>query len=81
MTCGATTGHAVSIDLRHLFFKGQSVLGSTMGSKAEFHDMLRPIAAGKLLPVIDRVIGLTDVAEAHRALENREVFGKVVVVP
>lgn len=81
VTCGATTGHDVKVNLRHLFFKGQSILGSTMGSKAEFYDMMRPIAAGRLRPVIDRVIGLDAVGEAHRALEHREIFGKVVVVP
>lgn len=81
VTCGATTGHKVNLNLRHLFFKGQSILGSTMGSKAEFHELMKPLAAGKLRAVIDRVIGLDAVGEAHRALEHREVFGKVVVVP
>ncbi len=81
VTCGATTGAKATINLQHLFFKGQSLLGSTMGSKAEYHALVRLWAAGRLRAVIDRVLPLDDVADAHRALEAREVFGKVVLRP
>jgi NADPH:quinone reductase-like Zn-dependent oxidoreductase len=81
VTCGATSGIEAAVNLRHLFFKSQSILGSTMGSKAEYHELVRLFGAGVLAPVIDRVVAMADIAEAHRALEARECFGKVVIAP
>lgn len=81
VTCGASSGVDVRVNLRHLFFKSQSILGSTMGSKGEYHDLVRLYDRGLFEPVIDRVLPLDEIAGAHRALERREVFGKVVVVP
>ena len=81
VTCGATTGAAVALDLQHLFFKSQSVLGSTMGSKGELWDVLRLVEQGRLRPVVHRVLPLADAREAHRLLEAREVFGKLVLTP
>jgi NADPH:quinone reductase-like Zn-dependent oxidoreductase len=79
--CGSTSGFEVRTDTRHVFFKGLSVLGSTMGSRGELHDVLRLVEAGSLRPVVDSVLPLAEVAEGHRRLEAREVFGKVVLVP
>ncbi|TNF29752.1 MAG: alcohol dehydrogenase [Deltaproteobacteria bacterium] len=81
VTCGATTGAAAKIDLRHVFFKSQSILGSTMGSKAEFHQLVRLYDRGIFTPLVDRVLPLDAIADAHAALERREVFGKVVLTP
>ena len=81
VTCGATSGHEVKVDLRHLFFKSISLLGSTMGTKGEVAELLRHAAAGRLKPVVDRVLPMDEVAEAHRLIEERRVFGKVVLVP
>jgi NADPH:quinone reductase-like Zn-dependent oxidoreductase len=81
VTCGATSGFAASFDLRMLFFKSLSFLGSTMGSRGEVATVLRHVEAGRLRPVIDRVMPLDQVQEAHRALESREQFGKIVLVP
>ncbi len=81
VTCGATSGFDAKFDLRVLFFKQLSFLGSTMGSRAEVHTVLDHIAAGRLRPVVDRVLPLTEVREAHRVMESREQFGKVVLVP
>ena len=81
VTCGATTGAEVPLNLRHLFFKAQSFLGSTMGSKGEFIEVLDHVARGSLKPVVDRALPLADIAEAHRALEAGEIFGKVVLEP
>ncbi len=81
VTCGATTGIDVKVNLRHVFFKSQSILGSTMGSKGEYHQLVALWAQGLFRPVIDRVLPLDRVREAHAALEAREVFGKVVLVP
>lgn len=79
VTCGATTGFEARTDLRHVFFRQLSILGSTMGSKAVLHTVLDHVRAGKLRPVVDRVLPLAEAADAHRGLEAREQFGKLVL--
>jgi NADPH:quinone reductase-like Zn-dependent oxidoreductase len=79
VTCGATAGFEPSVDLRHVFFRQVEILGSTMGSKGALFKVLEHVAAGKLKPVVDRVLPLWDAKEAHRVLEAREAFGKVVL--
>ena len=79
VTCGATDGYEPPLNLRHVFWRQLSILGSTMSPKARLHTVLDLVAAGKLSPVVDRVLPLTQIIEAHRALESREVFGKVVL--
>jgi NADPH:quinone reductase-like Zn-dependent oxidoreductase len=81
VTCGATAGFHPAIDLRHIFFRQVEVLGSTMGSKADLLAVLSHISAGRLEPVVHRVMPLAEAAEAHRLLENRAAFGKVVLEP
>ena len=81
VTCGATTGVDAKVNLRHLFFKGQSILGSTMGSRAEFAEIVRLHADGVLDPLIDRVLPLEEIVQGHQALETRAVIGKVVMNP
>jgi len=79
VTCGATTGFTPEIDLRHIFFRQVEVLGSTMGSKGDLFGILRLVEAGTLKPVVDRVMPLWSAVEAHTLLENRKVFGKIVL--
>ena len=79
--CGNTSGPRAETSLPHVFYKGLSLLGSTMGSRGELHDILRLVDRGELRPVVDRVLPLSQLAEGHRLLERREVFGKVVLVP
>ena len=81
VTCGATTGYDVRVDLRFLFSKQQSLLGSYMGTLGELHRVLKFVFRGDLKPVVDRVYPLSEIAAAHQRLENREQFGKVVAVP
>ena len=81
VTCGATSGPKVEIHLNLVFFKSLSILGSTMGSLGEVHEVLGHVAAGRLDPVVDSVLPLSKVAEAHRRLEARDVFGKIVLLP
>lgn len=81
VTCGITTGYDVPLDLRPLFTKQQSLLGSFMGTLGELHRVLKFVFRGTLKPVIDHVYPMTEIAEAHRRIENKEQFGKVVVVP
>ncbi len=79
VTCGATTGYNVGLDLRFVFSRQQSVLGSFMGSLGELHQVLKFVFRKQVRPVIDRVYPLAEIAEAHRRLENKEQFGKVVL--
>ena len=79
VTCGATTGHEAAVDLRHLFGRQLSLLGSYMGEKAELLKAARLFFGGIVRPVVDRVLPLADAAEAHRYLESRRQFGKVVL--
>jgi NADPH:quinone reductase-like Zn-dependent oxidoreductase len=79
VTCGATTGFTPEIDLRHIFFRQVQILGSTMGPKGDLFDVLRHVEQGKLRPVVDRVMPLWNAVEAHRLLEERKVFGKIVL--
>jgi NADPH:quinone reductase-like Zn-dependent oxidoreductase len=81
VTCGATAGFHPAIDLRHIFFRQVEVLGSTMGSKADMLTVLGHIAAGRLSPVVHEVLPLARAADAHRLLEERRAFGKVVLEP
>jgi NADPH:quinone reductase-like Zn-dependent oxidoreductase len=81
VTCGATTGPVGDLHLPRLFFKSLSILGSTMGSRGELHRIVQLVAQRKLHPVVDRVLDLEDVQEAHRILEAREAFGKIVLRP
>ncbi len=79
VTCGATSGFTPAIDLRHVFFRQIEILGSTMGSKGSLFGILEHVAAGRLRPVVDRVMPLWDAAAAHGVLESRQAFGKVVL--
>jgi len=62
-----------------VFFRQIEILGSTMGSKGSLFGILDHVKAGRLRPVVDRVMPLWDAAEAHRVLEARGAFGKVVL--
>src|ERR1700683_310337 len=77
--CGATTGYDAKIDLRYLFTRQFSLLGSFMGSKADLFSALELYRRGLLKPVIDTVLPLEKCAEAHARLEHREQFGKIVL--
>lgn len=81
VTCGATTGYDVKVDLRFLFSRQQSLMGSFMGSLGELHEVLKFVFRKQLRPVIDRVYPLAEIRAAHQRLENREQFGKVIVKP
>lgn len=79
VTCGATTGYDVRLDIRHLFSKQQSLLGSFMGTMGELHRVLRFVFAKKVRPVIDSVYPLAEARAAHERLEGKEHFGKIVL--
>ncbi len=79
VTCGATTGFDVSLDLRVLFARQLSFFGSYMGSMGELDEVLKHVFAGRLKPVVDRVFPLAEARVAHEYLERSEQFGKVVL--
>jgi NADPH:quinone reductase-like Zn-dependent oxidoreductase len=79
VTCGATTGYNGNIDIRYLFTRQISLLGSFMGSKADLLAALEFLKRGLLKPAIDVVLPLEKCVEAHRRLEDREQFGKIVL--
>ena len=79
VTCGATTGYDAKIDLRFLFSRQLSLLGSYMGVKSELHTVMKQVAAGRFKPVVDRIVPLAEAAVAHTYLESGQQFGKVVL--
>jgi NADPH:quinone reductase-like Zn-dependent oxidoreductase len=79
VTCGATTGFQAALDLRFLFAKQLSLLGSFMGTLGELHEVLAFVFTGRLRPVIDKIYQLADIRAAHERLEKQEQFGKVVL--
>ncbi|MEO0149605.1 MAG: zinc-binding dehydrogenase [candidate division WOR-3 bacterium] len=76
---GATSGYSANIDLRHIFYRQVSLIGSTMGSKGVLFKVIRFVNEGKLKPVVHTVLDLKDAKEGHRILESFSPFGKVVL--
>jgi NADPH:quinone reductase-like Zn-dependent oxidoreductase len=81
VTCGATAGYEVKTDLRHVFFRNLQILGTELGSKADLFRVIHLVQEGKLQPVLDRALPLKAAQEAHRLMEARQQFGKLVLVP
>ena len=81
VTCGATTGPKVDIDLRFLFSRQLSLLGSYMGTMSELNEVLAHVFAGRLKPVIDHIFPLQEIRSAHEYLEKSQMFGKIVLNP
>jgi len=81
ITCGATTGPEVKLDLRYVFSRELAILGARMGTRAELHDILSLIAAKKLRAKIAKTFPLADVRAALEYMEQRRHFGKIVLIP
>jgi len=79
VTCGATSGPQVGLDLRRLFWHHWSILGSTMGNAAEYAEIVRRLGKGELRPIVDRVYPMERVREAYERLAKGQQLGKVVV--
>lgn len=79
VTCGATSGSDIAIDLKLVFFKNLSILGTTMGSKAHLLQIVELVAQHKLKPVVDSTFMMNELPKAQARLESRQAFGKVVV--
>jgi NADPH:quinone reductase-like Zn-dependent oxidoreductase len=78
---GATTGPKVTLHLAHVFWKQLSVIGTTMSSRREFEEVMSLVVDGALTPVVDAVLPLEQIREAHERLESGHVFGKLVLKP
>jgi NADPH:quinone reductase-like Zn-dependent oxidoreductase len=79
VTCGATTGFDAKVNIRHLFAKQLTIMGSYMGSKHELMELLKHVRSGLLKPVVSHVLPLREAAQAQTLLEKRQHFGKVVL--
>jgi NADPH:quinone reductase-like Zn-dependent oxidoreductase len=77
--CGATSGPMISLDLRRLFWHQWSILGSTLGSRREYAEILHWAQAGKLWPVVEQVVALDQAGTALKRLERGEQMGKLVL--
>ena len=76
---GASSGYEGTLPFAHVFYRQLSILGSTMASKSRLFPILRFVEEWKLKPVVGQVLPLEAAAEGHRLLEERRVFGKVVL--
>jgi len=79
VTCGATDGYEATLNLRHVFWRHLSILGSTLAPKSCLFAIADRLAAGQLRAVVDRVLPLAEIQDAHRVLEARQAFGKIVM--
>jgi NADPH:quinone reductase-like Zn-dependent oxidoreductase len=79
VTCGATTGPIGETDIRVVFWNQISIIGSTMATRKEFHDVMRLFFAGRLRPIVDQVLPIQEGAEAQRRMEKAQQFGKIVL--
>jgi NADPH:quinone reductase-like Zn-dependent oxidoreductase len=81
VTCGATTGSKVEIDLRFFFTQQHVISGAYMGSRHDLLQCLRLVERRVLQPVVDSVFPLEKLREAQERMEKREMFGKIVITP
>ncbi len=81
VTRGATSGPKVPLDLRYVFSRQLTVLGSMMGTRAELDTVTQLIATQALTPVVDTVFPLREARTAQERMVNRDVFGKLILVP
>ena len=81
LTCGATSGHDPIEDLRHIFYRQLTIIGSTMGSRHDLEAGLKAVARGYVRPIVHAILPLSDAADGQLLLEGRKAFGKVILVP
>jgi alcohol dehydrogenase len=81
LCCGATAGFNLQLDARYLWTYEHTIIGSDGWLKSDLEALLNLVARRTLLPVVDRILPLEQAAEGERLLEDREVFGKVLLEP
>jgi NADPH:quinone reductase-like Zn-dependent oxidoreductase len=81
VTCGATSGFDVQTDIRQIFYRHLTILGSFMGSKAELLEAMKFVECGAIRAVVDQSLPLSEARRAHELMEDRAQFGKLVLTP
>jgi alcohol dehydrogenase len=81
VTTGATTGYDVKTDLRHVFFKGINILGSTQGTRAELEESLYWMSKKRIKPIVDSIYTFENAVEAHTKMLKGNIFGKILMKP
>jgi NADPH:quinone reductase-like Zn-dependent oxidoreductase len=79
VTPGATSGPNPEEEIRHIFWKQLSILGSTMGTDAEFSSLLAAVSAGRIVPVVDSVVPLAEGRKAYERMQSSQGLGKIVL--
>jgi NADPH:quinone reductase-like Zn-dependent oxidoreductase len=81
VTCGVTSGNIARINIRYLYQKQLSIIGSALGSKSELVKILQLVGQRQLKPIIDQILPLEKAADAHQLMEDRAHFGKLILTP
>jgi alcohol dehydrogenase len=81
LTCGATAGYDPPTDIRYIWRKEMTIMGSDGWRRDDLEQLVEAVRTRQIIPVIDKVLPLDETAEGHRLLEDREVFGKVIITP
>jgi NADPH:quinone reductase-like Zn-dependent oxidoreductase len=81
VTCGVTSGNMTRINIRYIYQKQLSIIGSALGSKRELVKILRLVEQQELKPIIDQILPLEKAAYAHQLMEDRNHFGKLILTP
>ncbi len=79
VTCGATTGPTVTLDLRYIFSRDLTILGAKMGTQREFQDLSAAVFNGSIVPLVDKIFSLADVSNAHDYMEGKQQLGKILL--
>ena len=81
LTCGATAGFDPPTDIRYIWRREMDILGSDGWRRQDLINLLDAVRQGSIIPVIGAALPLEETAEGHRLLEDREIFGKVIITP
>lgn len=81
VTAGAIAGPVVQLDLRTLYLKHLELIGSTVGTREEFADLVSLLEEGKLKPLLAGTYPLSEIRRAQKDFERKDFFGKLVLVP
>ena len=81
LTCGATAGFDPPTDIRYIWRREMDILGSDGWHRQDLIELIDAVRQGRITPVIGAVLPLEETAEGHRLLEDREIFGKVIITP
>ncbi|MBM3237445.1 zinc-binding dehydrogenase [Candidatus Poribacteria bacterium] len=81
VTCGVTSGNMATINIRYVYQKQLTIIGSALGSKSELLKILKLVEQRQLKPIIDKILPLQEAAYAHQLMEDRNHFGKLILTP